>query len=400
MSGLKKSLVFDLWILNREPVTSKEERKRQMKECLETWVLVLVTAVFGLFATNASGFELITKTETVVVDNMNINVIRTADNFIVLFDSSSSMGEPYKDTGKKKVEVEKAVLKDRNAKLPPLGFNAGLYTFTPRAGSFTLKALKPYYEMKPYNKAEFAAAIDQLPDKASGPTLLQEGLYELGKILSGLKGRTVVFVFTDGKFSKSESMLKPKDIAQELAKKYNVCFYVISNAPSQMEQQVLKAVASINECSRVIAFDDLVERPEYTTGALFIIQAGLVQKVVDIEKVIGAKMDDILFDFNKSDIGPDYIRSLEALGKFMRNNPQTYTVLAGFTDSIGDQEYNLHLSRLRAEAVGLYLAEKFDVDPHRIVLEWYGEAGPVAGNDTEEGQRLNRRVEVLVAEMP
>jgi OOP family OmpA-OmpF porin len=138
--------------------------------------LVLVMAVFGFFTTNASGFEVVTETETVVVDRTEIDIIRTADNFIILFDSSSSMGKPYKNTGKTKLEVAKAALKARNAMLPELSFNAGLYTYTPSAGSFALKALKPYYEMKPYDKAEFAAAIDQLPDKAGGTTLLQEGL--------------------------------------------------------------------------------------------------------------------------------------------------------------------------------------------------------------------------------
>ena len=371
-----------------------------MKKFLETLVWVLVTMVFGLFTTDASAFELITKTETVVVDDLEIDITRTAANFIILFDSSSSMGKPYKDTGKTKVEMEKAALKERNARLPELSFNAGLYSFTPKAGSLTLKTLKPYYEMKPYNKAEFAAAIDQLPDKASGPTLLQEGLSELGKILTGLKGRTVVFVFTDGTFSESEDMLKPKEIAQNLAKKHDVCFYAISSAPTQLEEEMLKAVASINECSRVIAFEDVVEKPEYTAGALFIIDERLVQDVIEIEKVIGAELADILFDFNKADIKAEYQPGLDALGAFMRDNPRTYAVLSGFSDSIGSQEYNLGLSRLRAEMMGMYLVERFNIDPDRIVLEWYGEAGPVATNDTAEGRSLNRRVEVMVAELP
>jgi len=371
-----------------------------MKKFLETLVWVLVTMVFGLFTTDASAFELITKTETVVVNDLEIDITRTADNFIILFDSSSSMGELYKGTSMKKVEVEKALLRNRNARLPELSFNAGLYTFTPKAGSLTLKALKPYYEMKPYNKAEFAAAIDQLPEKASGPTLLQEGLSELRKILAGLKGRTVVFVFTDGEYSESTGMKKPADIARELAKKYNVCFYVISSAHSQMEEQILKAVASINECSRVIAFEDLVEKPEYTTGALFIVEEKVIERVINIEKVVGAKLGDILFGFNKSAIRPEYVQGLDALGKFLRDTPQAYAVFAGFTDGIGPQEYNLGLSRHRAESVGLYLAEQFDIDPDRIVLHWYGKAGPVADNDTEEGRRLNRRVEVMVAELP
>lgn len=86
----------------------------------------------------------------VVLNDVEIEITRTADNFIILFDSSFSMHELYKDTGMKKIEVAKALLKSRNARLPELSFNAGLYTYTPKAGSLTLKALKPYYEMKPW----------------------------------------------------------------------------------------------------------------------------------------------------------------------------------------------------------------------------------------------------------
>lgn len=356
--------------------------------------------VVGLFSTEAPAFELISVTETVVVNDVEVDIIRTADNFIILFDSSGSMDAPYKNTGKKKIEVEKEMLKSRNANFPDLTLNGGLYTFTPGTASLSLKTLKPYYEMKPYNKAEFAAAIDQLPDKASGPTLLQGGLAELGKILDGLSGRTVVFVYTDGKFTLTRGVNKPVESARKLAQKHDVCFYVVSNAPSQMEAQLLEDVASINACSRVIQFEDLVEKPGYLSGALFVLEERIVPRRIEIEKIIGADLGNIQFDFNQSGIGSEYSQGLTALGNFLKDTPQAYLVLSGFTDSIGDQEYNLDLSRRRAESVGMFMNERFGIAAERIVLQWYGEAAPVASNDTESGQRQNRRVEVIVAEMP
>ena len=94
-------------------------------------------------------------------------IIKTADNFIVMFDSSSSMKEPFQDTGLTTLDAAKKLLKDRNEILPDLGYNAGLYLLTP---------FKPIYMMQKYDRDKFAAAIDQLPAKASGQTLMQQGL--------------------------------------------------------------------------------------------------------------------------------------------------------------------------------------------------------------------------------
>ncbi len=362
--------------------------------------IALGMIVFGFLSTEAPCFELITETETVVINDVEVDIVRTADNFVILFDSSSSMGKPHKGTGMTKLEAEKKILQDRNKNFPNLHINAGLYTFTPKTGSISFKVLKPYYDMKPYNKAEFAKAIEQLPTKASGPTLLQQGLSELDKILAGLKGRTVVFVVTDGQFSAVDNMKKPVDIARQLAEKFNVCFYVISNAPTRDEEELLKAVASINECSRVISLDQFLERPEYLSGALYILEERVIPRVVTFEKIVGAELKDMLFDYDQTDIKPEYFKGLKALGKFLQGNPQTYVIFAGFTDSIGTQEYNLGLSRRRAESVGRHLVERYNIDPERVVLEWYGESGPVADNATQEGRSQNRRVISIVAELP
>ena len=71
-------------------------------------------------------------------------------------------------------------------------------------------------------------------------------------------------------------------------------------------------------------------------------------------------------------------------------------VAAGFTDSQGDEEYNLWLSERRAASVKDYLVNKFSIDMDRIVTLWYGELNPAADNATEEGQQINRRVEIAV----
>jgi len=393
-----------------------------MKKRITILFASLGTLVFTFLSTAALSFEFITETETVIVQDVVVEIVKTADNFILLFDSSSSMDEPYKNTGMKKIGALKKVLKERNNNFPDLQYNAGLYTFSPRDNVLRNRTLKPYYEMKPYNKAEFAKAIDALPDDGAGPTMLQDALTELDEILAAQKGSTVIFVITDGKFTKVRNMKNPVKIANDLAAKYNISFFVVSNASSKIEKDILKAVGSINAYSRMIPLDYLLTSPANLTGALFVLEENIVERAINIEKIVGivlsppgvaapplaeadintlaAELKDIRFDFNKSDIKPEYYDSLDMLGKFMQVDSQNMVIFSGFTDSAGDPEYNLGLSRQRAESVGMYLVERFGIDPERIVLHWYGEASPVAGNDTFEGRSQNRRVETVVAELP
>ena len=369
--------------------------------------MVLFFLVAGFVPTGANAFELVTTTETVTVNDIEVELVKTADNFIVLYDSSGSMGEIYKDTGKKKIDLEKAIMKIRNANLPDLKFNAGLYTFSPQSISMSTKTLKPYYKMQPYDKAKFDQAIDQLPSEAKGPTLLQQGLSELDPILAGLKGHTVVFVMTDGSYTNRESgddrqeVLEsdpntPVNIAKSLTEKYNVSFFVVNSSSTDKESKVLDAIDAIGESTRIITFEELLNNPYVFSGALFVLDPQIVQKSVDIEKIIGAKLKNLLFAFDQAAINPEYSEGLELLGKYMQDTPDAQLAISGFADSTGPQEYNMALSHRRAQSVADYLIENFNISPDRIVLAWYGEANPIASNETAEGRALNRRVEGFV----
>ena len=92
-----------------------------------------------------------------------------------------------------------------------LGFNSGLYTFaTEMINNAPVPVLKPYYEVKPYNRAEFAKAIDKLPVYGEGLTPLQGALTQLNTLLAPLKGHTVVFLVTDGTYTKARGIGKSR----------------------------------------------------------------------------------------------------------------------------------------------------------------------------------------------
>ncbi|MDF1549828.1 MAG: OmpA family protein, partial [Bacteroidales bacterium] len=69
--------------------------------------------------------------------------------------------------------------------------------------------------------------------------------------------------------------------------------------------------------------------------------------------------------------------------------------MSGHTDNIGTVEANKLLSEQRANEVKQYLVAK-NIIESRIVSKGYGESKPLAGNDTEEGRQLNRRVEFTI----
>ena len=146
----------------------------------------------------------------------------------------------------------------------------------------------------------------------------------------------------------------------------------------------------------MIPFSKFVDNPQYNSGALFMVKTSSEVQTLTEMKTAGATGDNILFDFNSAALQPQYHAELDKIGEYVQSNPDSFVVLAGFTDSVGSEEYNLGLSRRRAEGVAAYLMNNANVAEDRIVMQWFGKLNPVAGNDTAEGRSMNRRVEVAV----
>ena len=94
--------------------------------------------------------------------------------------------------------------------------------------------------------------------------------------------------------------------------------------------------------------------------------------------------------FAEAPIFPRWASTIERL--IERPNPKAFVALQGFCDNRGAPEYNMELSRRRAETVADYLTKNSKLDSGRVVAKWYGETNPVASNDTAEGRAKNRRV--------
>lgn len=101
----------------------------------------------------------------------------------------------------------------------------------------------------------------------------------------------------------------------------------------------------------------------------------------------------LLFDIDKATLRPESQISLTDLAEIFNEYPDTDILIEGHTDSTGSDEYNLTLSRQRAQSVANYLAQK-NVFPTRFTIMGYGESQPIATNDTVQGRAQNRRVEL------
>lgn len=353
-------------------------KKDLVRPSLFALLLILLSA--GL--TFAEG---LTASGTGLAAGENGRYIRMADNFFIMYDPSTTMAVPYKETGLTRIEAAKKIVRESNASLPELGWQAGLYPHW--KGELWLHgspmAFKPYYRLDNYHKADYAAAIEQLPVTAQSPPMLQTGLMKLEHLL-GLPGRTEIFLFSDGNHSTFAGLEpKPLEEAKLLASKFDVCFNIVSSATDAKARKLLEDIAAVNSCSQVIDFDTVYDRPEHLLGKLY----------MDTKD---NGFNNILFDFDKSEIRPDQATELDKLGRILQNQPQLYVVLSGFCDSIGSEAYNIGLSQRRAENVRRYLHKNFAIKNDNMLLYWYGYANPVASNESEEGRQLNRRVSIVL----
>ncbi|QSP94176.1 OmpA family protein [Marinobacter salinisoli] len=108
-------------------------------------------------------------------------------------------------------------------------------------------------------------------------------------------------------------------------------------------------------------------------------------------------LGDVLFDVGKADLKPSAQRTIDQLAQFMKQYEERRVRVEGYTDSTGDEGFNQRLSEQRAMSVYDALLSE-GISSSRVEVEGYGEAYPVASNDTSAGRQENRRVEIVISD--
>ena len=125
------------------------------------------------------------------------------------------------------------------------------------------------------------------------------------------------------------------------------------------------------------------------------IEEANVQRNADVLAV--TFMSDMLFDIGSATLKPGSKEQIGLVSSVLTKYTDTEILIAGHTDSTGSAALNQQLSELRAINVKLAIVEQ-GVHPGRIKTVGFGPSAPIAGNGTEEGRRLNRRVVITISE--
>jgi len=349
------------------------------------------------------------------------------DNFLFILDTSSSMG---KDDGQN-IKTAKNVIGAINQSLPPdLTFNAGLRSFGHNFKQ-SWNLTDQVYGMTHYTRSGLQEGLSNV-NYVGGTSPLPEALEAAGKDLQGMRGKSAIIIVSDG-LVKSEMSGAPATLAKLKADMgSHLCTYTIAVGSAPAGEKFLHEIAKADGCGFSETAASLAAPGQLES---FVNKVFLDRKAVAVAAAVpilvaeprdgDADADGVLdsrdrcpdtpqgeivdeygctlkltlhinFDFDKSDIRPEFAPDLKKAGDFiLKNKDVPYILIAGFTDSTGREAYNQGLSERRAGAIREYLIDNFDIDPNRLVARGNGESNPATDNSSEAGRAQNRRVEVI-----
>ncbi len=150
---------------------------------------------------------------------------------------------------------------------------------------------------------------------------------------------------------------------------------------------------------------DLVfSSPGYTFEIITLASAGAIDDLTEeplelslprAKKGEKFTVESIHFKEGSANLEPNSLATLKRLLSMMKENPRIKIEIGGHTDSTEDKEYDMKLSRMRAESAASWLIRN-GILSKRITIRGYGDTVPIADNSTEEGRRKNRRTEITI----
>jgi outer membrane protein OmpA-like peptidoglycan-associated protein len=138
------------------------------------------------------------------------------------------------------------------------------------------------------------------------------------------------------------------------------------------------------------------EKEKQDLRARLLQQLNSILATRDTARGLIANMSDVLFKTGSSELGPDARERLAKISGIVLAYPSLHLEVEGHTDNVGGDDYNQQLSDRRAQAVRDYLVQQGIVEGS-IVARGLGKSSPIASNDTADGRRQNRRVELVLS---
>ena len=339
------------------------------------------------------------------------------DNFFVVLDRSGSDEETYR--GHTKFAIANDFLTRMNATIPDMDLTSGMRTFGASYNPFAKKT-NLIYGPTGYTKQGFQDALSTVK-WGGGLSPADQAINAASNDISPFQGKTALILVGDGEYQGFD----PAGAVKQMKNLYgdNLCVYPVlvgSEEPSSVE--TMQAIADAGECGyyQSAKYLDTPQNLSTWVANVFLSEVEKKPAVVaappkpgdsdgdgvtdDIDQCAntpaGAPVNDagcwiienVYFDFDKSNIKPEYYSVLVEIADVMKNNPDISLLIEGNTDSIGAEKYNEKLGEKRAMAAKQYLVDQ-GVSEDRISTVSLGYSMPADTNDTEGGRAKNRRDE-------
>ncbi len=181
-----------------------------------------------------------------------------------------------------------------------------------------------------------------------------------------------------------------------------VCYDILSNR----EMKKVKTDAAGNYSFTINVdrnYSLIVQKDSFLTASENIDLSAVIindkiEKDVYLSKIeVGSlvRLNNIFFDFAKATLHTESYPDLDRIVKLLKDYPNISVEIDGHTDFVGSDADNIILSKSRAKSCQDYIVSK-GINMERLTYKGFGESKPVADNKTEEGRKLNRRVEFII----
>ena len=213
------------------------------------------------------------------------------------------------------------------------------------------------------------------------------------KLPEALKPRPVVLIYGKVLNDKTKEPLEAS-ITYNILSTNKESGIAISNVKDGSYKIVLPAEAVYSFLAKKPNFYSVSENID-VRGLLVYkeIERNLYLAPIEVGETI--RLNNIFFDTNKSDLRSESAAELNRMIKLLADNPHMAIQIAGHTDNVGTDEYNLKLSDDRSVSVKNYIVSK-GVEATRVLAKGYGKTKPTTSNNTEAGRQQNRRVEFTI----
>ncbi|HAJ27057.1 MAG TPA: hypothetical protein DCG53_07410 [Syntrophus sp. (in: bacteria)] len=382
--------------------TNKEEMFMKSSR-LQILLVVILCLLFAGCATKKAAFS----PDSLDGQVKSGKLIQKTENFVVLFDKSSSMDDPYgKST---ELALAREVTQRMIQTIPDIKLTAGLRDFYNDKTTLL-------YGMTAFDKAGFINGMKTL-QWGSGPTPMEKAIDGAAIDLQGKTGNSAVIIVSDFENIPGVDDLQPAKVIPSVARlkaQYGdkVCIYTVQVGKYPKANLVIDAIRQEAKCGADVNADDLATQaamdafvakiflttpPPPPAAAAPVVEQAQEAKAEAAAPAVALELANIHFDFDKSAIRTPDREILKGHADWLMKNKDYSLTVEGYCDERGTSEYNLALGERRAMEAKKYLVG-LGIDEKIIKTITYGSERPLDPGHNEAAWAKNRRAQFVPAQ--